>query len=72
MNNLIIHLKIQNPKKASNSYEIGNEGLLPNEPVNRQEEERIEEPLDRQCEARVWQDNVALDQAWSCWRGEMV
>ena len=41
------------PKKAGNRYEIRNEGLLPDEPVNRREEERIGEPPDRQCEARV-------------------
>ena len=64
MNNFNIHLEIRNPKKASNRYEIGNEGLLPYEPVNRREEERIGEPPDQQCEARVWRDNVALYRAW--------
>ena len=35
MNNLNKHIEIQNPKKASNRYKIGNEGLLPDEPANR-------------------------------------
>ena len=46
-----IYLEIRNAKKASNRYEIGNEGLLPYEPVNRREEERIEEPPGRQLDA---------------------
>ena len=33
MNNLNIHLNIQNPKKASSRCEIRNDGLLPDEPV---------------------------------------
>ena len=64
MNNFNIYLEIQNPKKASNGYKFGNKGLLPYELVNRREEERIGEPPDQQCKARVWRDNVALDQVW--------
>ena len=40
---ITIYLEIRNPKKASNRYEIGIEGLLPDKPVIQKEEEWITE-----------------------------
>ena len=52
---------MRNPKKQAIRYEIGNEGLLPDEPENRREKARIGKPPGRHCEARVLARQCAMN-----------